>query len=267
MAKGRGRGRAKGKDKGKGRKPKKTLEESGWALQNGLRVRAPRLRCALHWDVRTSTPCHVEIGNLEEETAGSLPDGSAELEVLCNRQTLFGNPFSMVPLIGKGKRPPRCSEDEARERVCEAFEKYLSSVLEPGADGSLSDLAELTVQDDEATADILDREWASNFGQRSCEEYRAAYEALVELVTSHPAGVRLLCHCAPLRCHTQSIADRLFQAGVQPPPPIEAPPAAPAPTSSTASKAAPSDAPAKSGNGTMDSEGVRATNASPCLLL
>jgi len=60
----------------------------------------------------------VEIGNLDESRMGiALPQGRASLEVLCNRQSLLGNPFDMK------------KNEAMRTVVLDAYSEFLKVVL------------------------------------------------------------------------------------------------------------------------------------------
>merc|ERR1711988_2024028 len=56
---------------------------------------------------------------------------------------------------------------------------------------------------------IIGKDWSQDFGSCSCEEFRSIFEALLALATKPNGKIRLVCHCVPLRCHAQAIAERL----------------------------------------------------------
>ena len=47
----------------------------------------------------------------------------------------------------------------------------------------------------------------------SCEEFRAAFQSMRAIADEHDGRLKLLCHCAPRRCHVRSLASRLDDVG------------------------------------------------------
>merc|ERR1712086_898402 len=86
----------------------------------------------------------------------------------------------------------------------------LDDVLAPETNGSLLNLAEGVVQRLGHPRGIVGKDWARDFGSRTCQGFRATYTTLSNLVVDYDGRVRLLCHCVPLRCHNQSLAKRLW---------------------------------------------------------
>merc|ERR1719203_2521539 len=108
----------KGKGKGKlGRLKPKTPEELHFEGSGGrLWLRAARNRGGL------PAASDVEIGNLDEDKAsarllGPIPQGVASVEVLCNRQSILGNPFDMK------------KREELRAPVLDAYTEFLQIIL------------------------------------------------------------------------------------------------------------------------------------------
>eukprot|EP00931_Biecheleriopsis_adriatica_P057880 TRINITY_DN34372_c0_g1_i1.p1 TRINITY_DN34372_c0_g1~~TRINITY_DN34372_c0_g1_i1.p1 ORF type:complete len:297 (-),score=57.68 TRINITY_DN34372_c0_g1_i1:114-953(-) len=207
--KSKGAGKGKSKDKGKSRVPKKTPEERGFQLLKGrLHVRPPQLEFALRLHV-TPAGQQVELGNLEAKSKGMLPPGHADLEVLCNRQSVLGNPFSMLRASGKGT----ADDDTTRDVVCDAFETFLQTVLLEQTAGDLASSAEATARDLGLPVEMVGKDWARDFGSTTCEDFREAFQ-LLQLLQQRHGVIRLLCHCVPKRCHTQSLAARLPHAAI-----------------------------------------------------
>lgn len=201
--------------KGKGKAPKKTPEERGFKMSSGgIYLRTAQLRCAL------PVKPWIEIGNLEKVPPGqpeALPRGSAAVEVLCNRQSVLGNPFNMTLRKGNrerdGRRGPPPKDESLRDPVCEAFERFFDAAMKPEASGPLEDLAVESALQLGLPRNAVGQDWAKDFGGRTAEELRAAFAAVEELVEEarrgRERGVRLLCHCVPLRCHCMALAARM----------------------------------------------------------
>lgn len=173
----------------------------------------------------------VEIGNLDKKPQGPLSNGVANTEVLCSRKSLFGNPFNLDKAkgLGKGKgekgggkgkgekhkndADPLAEGAVSRDDVCLAFEEFLDTVLLPSTDGCLTDIAENIARRRGLPPTVFGRDWRRDFGPLRCADFRAAFLALRDLVMIESRdgapGVRLMCHCVPLRCHCESIAGRL----------------------------------------------------------
>lgn len=214
---GHSSGPGPGKGKGKGKPPKKTPEERGFKLSDGgIYIRAAQLRTALPVKPR------IEIGNLEKVPhlqLEPLPRGSADVEVLCNRQTILGNPFNMASKDRRGPvqdRPkgPRPKDESLRDPVCDAFDHFLEAVMRPEAGGALEPLAVQSASSVGLPRGVVGSDWVRDFGDRQVEEFRAALLAVEELLgerrgAAGQRGVRLLCHCVPARCHCMALAARL----------------------------------------------------------
>lgn len=165
----------------------------------------------------------VEIGNLDEVAKAQLPNGVASIEVLCNRQSLFGNPFSLLkaqaPTQTKGEThdgDAGCSTVEgasSRDDVCLAFSDFLHTVLSPMAEGCLIDIAEAIACRRGLPPTVISREWRRDFGPLLCVAFRTAFHVLQDMAMTRRCdgepGIRLMCHCVPLRCHCESIALRI----------------------------------------------------------
>jgi hypothetical protein len=100
---------------------------------------------------------------------------------------------------------------QMRARVCDLYEDFLENALAPGVKGSLLDVARASVQRHSHPSGMIGKEWIDGVGSRTCDELRHTFAALERVTARHDGSIRLLCHCAPLRCHTFSIARRLSQ--------------------------------------------------------
>mmetsp|Transcript_30315 Transcript_30315/g.55320 ORF Transcript_30315/g.55320 Transcript_30315/m.55320 type:complete len:425 (-) Transcript_30315:61-1335(-) len=212
----------KGKGKGKGKKPKKTPEEMGFQdVGRRLLTREAKL---LH-----TVPAAVgmEISSLEIGKKGQpVPSGvrsrQAGLEVLCNRQSIFGNPFNM-------------REDESvRDDICDAYVEYIDQVAIPAAgasgsapskqhaeiaDSSLRSVVERIAAARRFPSTSLSKDWLRDFGSLDIPTFQASFEALTHLCQQHNAvgGISLVCHCIPRRCHCMTLAERVQRSlGSQP---------------------------------------------------
>jgi len=195
------KGKAKGKNKGKGKgKKPKTPDELHFARSEDgtLWVRSSRLRCGL-----SAEAAGVEIGNLDEaKLAGkglsAPPVGFASTEVLCNRQSILGNPFDMK------------KKEELRSSVLDAYTEYLDAVVGGAQNIPIEAIAE---KHDLPPRDHCGKDWRAIYDTAGGPA--AVRQALKELqwiaLTQHKRGesIRLVCHCAPLPCHAALIASRL----------------------------------------------------------
>lgn len=226
------------KGKGKGKSRPKTPAELNFSQSDGGRLwrRAARLRggfracgsscrCrgeAYGGDDAALNAClgnKIEIGNLDEaKVAGKglarLPQGAATLEVLCNRQSLLGNPFDMK------------KKEEHRGPVLAAYAAFLRAVLRPAtpdAPLSRSALEAFAAQQGLLPGrEFCGKDWRQLYeAAGGASAVRAAFAELQALTSTASVqvsgswnlggkgahgGVRLLCHCAPLPCHTAVIA-------------------------------------------------------------
>lgn len=202
---------------GQGRLDKRTPERNGYhADVGGLYVKHAPLCGA------KAVGC-VEIGNLGRVTKGQLPDGVAGIEVLCNRQSLFGNPFNLLkaegPRRAKGKMHisdavcPVAEGANSRDDVCRAFAEFLDTILLPTTNGRLAEIAEAIACRRGLSTTVIGREWRRDFGPRLCVDFRAAFLVLQDMARTRcrdgKPGIRLMCHCVPLPCHCESLAMRL----------------------------------------------------------
>lgn len=192
----------KGKGKGKlGRKKPKTPEdlcfERSAASSGGmLWLRSARLQGGLQ--VATA----VEVGNLDEALPfacgrGRIPLGSASLEVLCNRQSIFGNPFDM-------KR-----REDLRAPVLDAYAEYLQVVL---CGANHVDIEGLALKRG-LSREHCGKDWRMLYEiAGGADGFRRAFAELAALAAKcreHGRSLRLLCHCAPHGCHATLLARRL----------------------------------------------------------
>jgi hypothetical protein len=212
------------------KKEKKTPEEFGFQLVDGsLYVREPQLQHAFPVDIGSGEYSCMEIGTLGKRADSvTLPQGTAELEVLCNRQTILGNPFSMLRDSGyqtsKGssldmaiglRKPPMVREPEdgqLRDRVCNMFDHFLGRALAQEGAVSLLEVAIETANNLGEPRGLIGKDWTQEFGARTCREFQDAYRSLSAGMMKHRGRIRLMCHCVPLRCHASSIAVRLLRS-------------------------------------------------------
>merc|ERR1711870_12609 len=105
--------------------------------------------------------------------------------------------------------------ESLREAVCDAFGDYLSVIMtEKPRDllklGPLFTIASRVAHQFGLNPGVhLSPDWCRDFGFREPAELSTVFVALVSLVRSRAARgetVRLLCHCAPRRCHCEDIA-------------------------------------------------------------
>jgi len=144
-----------------------------------------------------------EIGNLDEARAARkggppLPEGTACLEILCNRQSILGNPFDMK------------KREELRETVLAAYEEYFDAVL-AGADEV--DVDAMAVRHGLSVKENTGKDWRALYDAGGGPAgVRDAYEEARLLAAEHAnrgEQVRLMCHCVPRACHVETIVDRL----------------------------------------------------------
>jgi len=194
-----------GKGKGKGKLRPKTPEElffdrsaGGHDGKGRLWVRRSRLRGG------QLTAEGVEIGNLDEDkpaARGLVPPGAAVLEVLCNRQSVLGNPFDMK------------KREDLRDAVLDAYADFLQAVATGASRVDIEGLA----QKRGMPRDHCGRDWRVLYdaGGGACG-VRAALAELRALIGGHKRRgerLRLICHCAPRRCHTSILAAHLDALG------------------------------------------------------
>ena len=144
----------------------------------------------------TAPPAHISIhvGNLRDRYV-PRPWGAEDRRV--DRSTPFGNPF------------PLRQEDDLHERnlACDAFEEVLRGDPQSTDVQAIANGHGLQVDRHRATPSAV-------------RELHHAIHQLAEDVAALPAGrsIRLMCHCAPRRCHAHSIAravrDLLYGRGV-----------------------------------------------------
>ena len=145
----------------------------------------------------TAPPTHISIhvGNLRDRYV-PRPWGADDRRV--DRSTPFGNPF------------PLRQEDDLHERnlACDAYEEVLRGDPQSTDVQAIADGYGLQVDRHRATTSAV-------------RELHHAIHQLAEDVAALPAGrsIRLMCHCAPRRCHAHSIAkavrDLLHGRGVR----------------------------------------------------
>ena len=128
----------------------------------------------------------IRVGNLRAEcTEGRRPEGAEDRRV--DRGTPLGNPF-----------PIDTTDDGARESACAAY-----AALIQGDPGSLN------VQEIAAPRGLrVDRRYTSRGAIRAMHH---ALRQLEQIVTALRPGksIRLMCHCAPKRCHAHVLAHEI----------------------------------------------------------
>eukprot|EP00933_Yihiella_yeosuensis_P039921 TRINITY_DN3409_c0_g1_i1.p1 TRINITY_DN3409_c0_g1~~TRINITY_DN3409_c0_g1_i1.p1 ORF type:complete len:474 (-),score=72.21 TRINITY_DN3409_c0_g1_i1:234-1655(-) len=209
--------KGKGKGKGKSRKPRQRPEDLGFTQHyivqdedgDGAPVPGLWLRTGKGAAPVDATDARrIEIGNLEKERDRNSEVSIQQdikmgtIDVLCNRMTVLGNPFNM-------------KLDEAlREAVCNAFQAYLHIVLDGNENETLEHIAMSVAPKFNLTYPVhFSKDWLKAFGTKSrfffCNVFRSLEEHAVEQIHS-ARSLRLLCHCAPSRCHTESIVTTLL---------------------------------------------------------
>lgn len=148
----------------------------------------------------------LEIGTAHITRAGGGVDAmQAQIEVLCNRMTIFGNPFHL-------------REDEScRESVCNAHEvylKHLRALTEKSQTQTLAELAKDVAEELGFDKFKFSKDWLVEFGSKAAAEWTSAFEALAafaESKRSERVTIRLICHCVPKRCHTEALCSLLHE--------------------------------------------------------
>lgn len=187
-----------------GFRPRKHPADMGFEEHRRLLLRSAQV-CKAHL-ADTSFP--IEIGSIDKVKFGSLGlrNGKATCEVLCNRMSLLGNPFHMK------------KNEALRHAVCDAFGEYLNTVMQAKPRellnlGPLLSLAARIAPKYGLSPGVhFSQDWCRDFGSREPAELRSTFVALGSLVRARAARgetVRLLCHCAPRRCHCEDIAAAL----------------------------------------------------------
>eukprot|EP00929_Paragymnodinium_shiwhaense_P064388 TRINITY_DN32239_c0_g1_i1.p1 TRINITY_DN32239_c0_g1~~TRINITY_DN32239_c0_g1_i1.p1 ORF type:complete len:463 (-),score=58.34 TRINITY_DN32239_c0_g1_i1:11-1399(-) len=227
---GKGKGKLKADCKAKTKKASHNLPETGYSMCEQLLLRAGRASTEKgHFCLplfQKGPETNVEIGCFEIDrdavarlsgqdfTESShtadfqlLRESRATFDVCCNRETVLGNPFVL----------PEDEEKELhRDRICEAYERYLDAVLEDR--GSPRDavpdpiIVAKTISADNGMLNISP-EWEELVLNSGTDSVRKAVESLKELVASHAAAglvVRLMCHCVPRRCHAMCLGKRVI---------------------------------------------------------
>eukprot|EP00927_Polykrikos_kofoidii_P077173 TRINITY_DN74143_c0_g1_i1.p1 TRINITY_DN74143_c0_g1~~TRINITY_DN74143_c0_g1_i1.p1 ORF type:complete len:545 (+),score=68.61 TRINITY_DN74143_c0_g1_i1:50-1684(+) len=204
MHMGKGCGGARGKGVGKTKTGAKAPEDRGFqATAPGMYVRKSRTHLVI------AAGGALELGNLEHEGGLSgklsaaelkrLSDGRADIEVLCNRTTLLGNPFKM----------PREHAELARDNVCEAFKAYFKEVLRDWHD---SDAVSTARSVGEKYKFSVANDWERMVTRNGPNSVVTTFEALLRLVNAQRLvgqSIRLMCHCVPKRCHLTYVAEEI----------------------------------------------------------
>ena len=174
-----------------------------------LYMRVPHLRhaCACGRD-------SMEIGNLKrsDDPEEGMIAGKAVLEALVDRSTIFGNPFSMSRMGVKGKGKAHDAgwiDGRRREMLCEAYRDYIGDVLDEDREGTVLECAEAVAAEREHPADVVERDWARDFGAVTCRQFRNIHMDLREAAIDLEGRLRLMCHCAPKECHAGDLVESL----------------------------------------------------------
>ena len=79
--------------------------------------------------------------------------------------------------------------------------------------GLLGRIAEAAAQRLGHSTGVVGQEWTRDFGGLNSDRFRDAIRALRELWARRGGRLRLVCHCAPRKCHTFTIAAYLAVMG------------------------------------------------------
>jgi len=222
----------KGKGKGKGKKPKPTPQEMGFQ-DVGRRILTREAKLLHAVPVAEGLEISsLEIGKKGKPAPLDVTRPRASVEVLCNRQSLFGNPFNM-------------REDESiRDDICDAYVEYIDEVLISAslAQGSSAATVLAKTQAEERSlrsvvdriagnrrlpATSLSKDWLRDFGLVDIATFQASFEALVQFCLQQRSvgGTSFVCHCIPRRCHCMTLAARVqaaFSSQAEPQPQAKA---------------------------------------------
>ena len=128
----------------------------------------------------------IHVGNMHTEgRTGRRPEGAEDRRV--DRGTPLGNPF-----------PIDMTDDSAREAACEAYTTLVQG-----------DPESLNVQEIAVTLGLrVDRRYTSRGAVRAM--HRALRQLEHDVTALRPGkSIRLMCHCAPKRCHAHVIAHEI----------------------------------------------------------
>ena len=134
----------------------------------------------MNTDDTTKAAGNVCVGNSSRGPTGSGAAPAGFLDVGIHRGTALGNPFPM----GHNGR-----DERLREEVCEACDALLVSQLEAQVVGTDRGL-----------------EWDSRFAGPQAKSSREAALDVLEGRLRNGESLRLMCWCAPKRCHGDGIA-------------------------------------------------------------
>jgi hypothetical protein len=132
------------------------------------------------------TDVKIRVGNMHTKgRTGRRPEGAEDRRV--DRGTPLGNPF-----------PIDMTDDGARETACEAYAALIQG-----------DPESLNVQEIAASLGLLvDRRYTSRGAVRAM--HRALRQLEHDVTALRPGtSIRLMCHCAPKRCHAHVLAHEI----------------------------------------------------------
>jgi hypothetical protein len=132
------------------------------------------------------TDVKIHVGNMRTEgRTGRRPEGAEDRRV--DRGTPLGNPF-----------PIDMTDDSARETACEAYATLVQG-----------DPESLNVQEIAVSLGLcIDRRYTSRGAVRAM--HRALRQLEHDVTALRPGkSIRLMCHCAPKRCHAHVIAHEI----------------------------------------------------------
>jgi 8-oxo-dGTP pyrophosphatase MutT (NUDIX family) len=221
---------AKG-NKGRGKGKQHPAKVKNFNKCGSLYVRASELKCAWPHQEPPEPPCiFLEVGNLKDNTVDfEAPKGFASLEILCDHYSVFGNPF----VAGDSAETRWAWTDSLRDNACDAYAEFIDELLCPLATQyhECECLAQLLHSIKEKRADrgldtFVCQSWQKTFGTWTLRDFRDSFKDLVRLVKKRrdaaydPLGLqigpdnmtRLVCHCAPRRCHLQALAKHIVKS-------------------------------------------------------
>ena len=157
----------------------------------------------------------AEIGNLDMPSNMNYGSKStADIEILCDRNTILGNPFNAYwdkHCRLQNGRNDRVSLDtlkdmtveEWHKEACGAFQEYMAYILDddnyPCGNAPIDDIAS-----DRIVPLSISNKWRVKDIQ--VEKVREAM-AILARMRGEGKRLRYVCHCAPRECHTQLLAD------------------------------------------------------------
>lgn len=164
----------------------------------------------------------IEIGNLLDRNRKSPEQmleqpAIATMEICCDADTIFGNPFDAKKLDESNKWIP---DESLRDTVCDAYEEFLHCLLHHSSNSdNLLQMASHICKRFELRENLIRTSWRYEFGSLHANEFRNALRELTELVRCRQSAdplqtpgdrtTRLICWCAPNRCHIEALAKHI----------------------------------------------------------